>query len=649
MKLKGIHIKLEYIAFSLVLAVAVFLYFPGLSGPLLFDDYNSLKPLGNWGVIDSFEKLRLFLSSGLTGPTGRPVTLFTFFLNSNTWPVEPTKFILTNIAIHAFNGLILFFLIEKIVACTGGKRYDWWCSPGLLVATLWVIHPLHASSVLYIVQRMTLLSATFSLLAILAYLDARNALLSHENKKALALLVMTFGISVLAVFSKENAVVLPLQMLILEIYLRALNSHGAKLHRWLIWFVLVPASALVLAYPVQTFLVHIVDYLQTGQEDTYGRNFTMIERFWTEQRVVGDYIVSLVLPKMQSPGVFHDNYPLSRSLLQPITTLLWFIVHVAIMVFAFLRRKRLPWAFFGVFWFYGSHVIESTFIMLELKFEHRNYLPSVGIIFILVNLILLVKNSLLRNALVFIFLAVNSTFLSMSTSLWGRPVQAASVWVAENPRSARANEHAAHMALIYEEDIERAKVFSRRAIELSNEVAPELRFILEFCETYNGEQPDWFDLADRIRYGARDWSLYPVLKELLLASVTGECGILDLGGYRQLLDAHRYNPAYQGNLSVLLMDDLELRAALHFGDRKLAVKLEQDRKELALPLAHKIDRALIFATYGELELAAQGLSIGVQVAEQLNNENEFTLSNAREVLELIKRDIPDSEGENNGE
>ncbi|MCR6651652.1 MAG: hypothetical protein NVV73_09240 [Cellvibrionaceae bacterium] len=79
MKLKGLHLKSEDIAFFFVLAAAVLLYFPGLSGPLLFDDYNSLKPLGNWGVIDSIEKLSLFLSSGLTGPTGRPVTLFTFF------------------------------------------------------------------------------------------------------------------------------------------------------------------------------------------------------------------------------------------------------------------------------------------------------------------------------------------------------------------------------------------------------------------------------------------------------------------------------------------------------------------------------------------------------------------------------------------
>jgi hypothetical protein len=74
-KLIGLHLKPEYLAFSFVLVAAAFLYFPGLSGPLLFDDYNSLKPLGNWGVIDSVEKLSLFF---ILGPYGsyRPASHF---------------------------------------------------------------------------------------------------------------------------------------------------------------------------------------------------------------------------------------------------------------------------------------------------------------------------------------------------------------------------------------------------------------------------------------------------------------------------------------------------------------------------------------------------------------------------------------------
>jgi hypothetical protein len=644
-KLIGLNLKPEYLAFSFVLAATALLYFPGLSGPLLFDDYNSLKPLGNWGVIDSVEKLSLFLSSGLTGPTGRPVTLFTFFLNSNTWPVDTSVFILTNIVIHILNGVLLFFLIRKLTPPCDGKRSAWWCSPEFLVATLWVLHPLHTSSVLYIVQRMTLLSATFSLLTILIYLEARNALLLQQNKKALATLLGVCMAAVLALFSKENAVVLPIQILILEVYLLTLAPRSTKLHGALVWFVVVPASIIVLSYPLKAFLVHVIDYLSTGQEKTYGRDFTMFERIWTQQRVVGDYIISLVLPKMQTSGVFYDNYPISRNLFEPLATLFWLVFHISLVAFAAVYRKRLPWMFFGVFWFYGSHVIESSFVMLELKFEHRNYLPSVGIIFILTNLILLIKKSLIRNSLVFIVIAIYSCFLFMSASLWGRPLQAASVWVEENPGSSRANEHAAHMALIYGEDDARAMAFSRRAIELSDAVAPELRFILEFCETYNDEQPDWSELADRIKHGSRDWSLYPLLRELLSASISGDCGLLTLAGYRQLLAAYRDNPEYHGNLSVLLMDELELHAALHFGDKELAVELEKNRKELLLPLSHKINRSLIFASYGELELAARGLDIGIQIAEKLDNEDAFTMKNASEILELIKKDISAEVGE----
>ncbi|MCR6651651.1 MAG: hypothetical protein NVV73_09235 [Cellvibrionaceae bacterium] len=256
---------------------------------------------------------------------------------------------MTNIFIHIFNGAILFFLTRKLVYGHAGVRGAWWCSPEFLVATLWVLHPLHSSSVLYIVQRMTLLSATFSLLTVLAYVEARNALLAYRYRKALVGLLVAFGLSILAVLSKENAVVLPLQILILEMYLRTLNPHSTKLHRSLIWVAVVPAAIIVLAYPVKTFLVHLIDYLQTGQENTYGRNFTMIERFWTEQRVVGDYIVSLVLPSMQSSGVFHDNYPLSRNLFRTDNHVI--VVHISCRLngICFLSEKSVamgfPWCF----------------------------------------------------------------------------------------------------------------------------------------------------------------------------------------------------------------------------------------------------------------------------------------------------------------
>ena len=34
----------------------------------------------------------------------------------------------------------------------------------------------------------------------------------------------------------------------------------------------------------------------------------------------------------------------------------------------------------GVLWFLAGHLLESSFIGLVIAFEHRNYLPSLGIL-----------------------------------------------------------------------------------------------------------------------------------------------------------------------------------------------------------------------------------------------------------------------------
>lgn len=46
---------------------------------------------------------------------------------------------------------------------------------------------------------------------------------------------------------------------------------------------------------------------------------------------------------------------------------------------AWKTRHRAPLFAFGVFFFFIAHSLESTILPLELVFEHRNYLPSIGV------------------------------------------------------------------------------------------------------------------------------------------------------------------------------------------------------------------------------------------------------------------------------
>src|SRR5690606_29131238 len=48
-----------------------------------------------------------------------------------------------------------------------------------------------------------------------------------------------------------------------------------------------------------------------------------------------------------------------------------------------LLRRRWPMVTVGVLWFFVAHAMESSFIGLELVFEHRNYLALPGVCLLL--------------------------------------------------------------------------------------------------------------------------------------------------------------------------------------------------------------------------------------------------------------------------
>jgi hypothetical protein len=51
-----------------------------------------------------------------------------------------------------------------------------------------------------------------------------------------------------------------------------------------------------------------------------------------------------------------------------------------LIALAWALRRRAPLISCGIFWFFVGHSMEATVVPLELMFEHRNYLPSFGII-----------------------------------------------------------------------------------------------------------------------------------------------------------------------------------------------------------------------------------------------------------------------------
>lgn len=378
---------------AIVFATAVFL--PGKSGPFIFDDYSNLLDNSYVKVtaLDT-ETLSQAAYSLEAGPFRRPVAMVSFALN-HYWAgsfrsAAPYK--LTNIAIHALNGLLVFWLVQLVLARLGQIKQP----PGspahvvvwlaAAVSVLWVVHPIQISTVLYVVQRMTELSALFTLLALVCYLKARQGILYRKPWATWLLVIGPVLFGLLGMLSKENALILPLLIFSLEFTLYAnewpwnrwkLLSTHTKQVVWLTFGLLLIAaliSSILYAWPSYSY-----------------RRFTMVERVLTEARVLVFYLSLILIPRIDRFGHQHDDIELSTSLLTPWTTLPAIVIHAALLIFALVIRKRQPLIALGIFWFYVSHLLESSIFALEIAYEHRNYLAVLGPILVIVGLVELAR------------------------------------------------------------------------------------------------------------------------------------------------------------------------------------------------------------------------------------------------------------------
>lgn len=387
--------KLQAAALLAALALVVLAYLPGLRGPFVFDDYPNI--LNNPPVaVTEFtpQALGAAALSNNSGPLGRPLAALSFGIDHyRAGGFYPLAFKLSNLAIHLLNVLLVYALAGRLAHRLGAGEMA--PTVALFCALLWGLHPLQLTSVLYVVQRMTSLAATFTLAAMLCWLQARErwagsgaggagdkACSANQNVAgwlpALGWLLACGVLFVLGLLSKENAVLLPLYLGVIELCLWRWNDtadadHGRRAATWFFAVTLLAPLLLGLA-----LFIWQPGLLLDGYAS---RPFTLGERLMTEARVLWFYVGLVLLPTPARLGLYHDDIATSTGLLEPWTTLLALDGWLILLMAALLLRRRAPAFTFGVLWFLAGHALESTVVPLEIAHEHRNYLPSFGLLF----------------------------------------------------------------------------------------------------------------------------------------------------------------------------------------------------------------------------------------------------------------------------
>lgn len=420
------------IAWGVVFLAAILAYWPGLQGQFVLDDFSSLGALGNLGGVRDWDSFKAFVFGGTAGPTGRPLALVSFLIDGNNWPTDPWPFKRTNLVIHLLNAALLGMLTRQILQLLDFDRESA-ARLALVSAAAWLLHPFLVSTTLYAVQRMAQLAMLFSIGGLITYLYGRS-LLGTNKLKAYLIMTVSLGVfTVLATLSKENGVLLPILIGVVEITIFASrgDSQPRLDRRWSAIFLAIP-SLFVVGYLGYHFFS--ADFLETQGF----RDFSLYERLLTQPRVVADYLQNWFLPKLYTTGVFHDHVMKSTGLFAPVSTAIGAVFHIGLIALAFVKRRQLPLLAFAILFFYANHLLESTTLNLELYFEHRNYMAA-GFLFL--PLIVLLRDKLSRQMgllAVSALLLVLAGFTRFSSTVWSNYDEMVVASAQKAPTSARA-------------------------------------------------------------------------------------------------------------------------------------------------------------------------------------------------------------------
>ena len=374
----------DYLGCWLILLICILPYSNSFGCAWHLDDFPNIvkNPTVHISEIslDSLSQATgLFQTHGIrvSGLAFRPVAYFSFALNWYAGTDHVLGYHIVNVGIHVLCAIILYILVQSLFhtpILSGFCKRDE-KNIALLSAVLWAIHPIQIQAVTYIVQRMTLLATLFYLSGLLCYVKARN---HSERPLSLSLFSGCFLCMLLAMGSKENAVIFPLSLALIEIVFFKNFSNRVR-SKVCIQILLAgtAATGILAAFLPYSILSDPLAFIARLSCD---RPFTVTERLLTEPRVVIGYLTQIFYPLLSRFSIEHFITK-STSFLNPITTIGAMSLISGLLALALFQIRNSPVLSFSILFYFLNHIIESTVIPLELVFEHRNHLPSAFVFF----------------------------------------------------------------------------------------------------------------------------------------------------------------------------------------------------------------------------------------------------------------------------
>jgi tetratricopeptide (TPR) repeat protein len=540
----------ERIAILLIILAGLAVYSNTLDVPFYFDDLNNISQ--NPAIhLKELNPENLYKAAFKSHISTRPVANISLALNYYFHGLTPAGYHIVNGIIHLLCGIAVFYLIRATLTSPAySPAVSRPALAALYCAMLWLIHPLHTQSVTYIIQRMNSLSSLLYLWALLLFIKGLSMAVGRRKFWLFAAALLFW---VLAIGTKEIAVTLPFFAFLYYWYFYA-DLDRDFLRRGTIFLSISLALILLLA------LVYLGDSpLEKILAGFDGRDFTLGERLLTQPRVIVHYLSLIVVPLPHRLQLDYD-FTLSTSLFSPASTLPAMLFVLGLLAVAIIIAPRYRLLSFSILWFLGNLALESSFLPLEIIYEHRTYLPMV--FFFSVPSIYLASTQRVKNGavLALALVLVLSYWSHQRNEVWRDPVV---FWRQNIARASAKARPYSELGMVYANrgDIEQAISLFTRAVVVDANYAPAYNN-LGIAMAMKGQlekATDYFKKA--LERDSTDGSTYLNLGRLLLMRGQNHKAV------SALLSATRLQP--QNNKGFLYLGI----AYLHIGEVEKAEKV----------------------------------------------------------------------------
>ena len=269
---------------------------------------------------------------------------------------QPGYYRFTNLILHGANAAVLFLVLRRLTGATGRS---------LAVAALWLAHPQHVESVVWVTERKDVLSQLFGLLAVGAYAW-------YVDRPSAGRMAAVGGLMLLSLASKPMFVTLPCALLLLDFWpLRRNTTFDWDTWRPLVWEK-APLFALAVVWSVVAWAAQDRGGATAGNEI-----FGLPSRVANAALAYVAYARQTVWPAGLSAYYPHD----APSLLAPLS--LAALATLAAVTYAAARVARSrPYLLVGWLWFLGTLVPAVGLVQVgdQGRADRYTYLPQIGLL-----------------------------------------------------------------------------------------------------------------------------------------------------------------------------------------------------------------------------------------------------------------------------